>query len=219
MKCAKTPKKSTRNKTHRPKETHNLSGNIDPITSRTQSKIEVFDNLDMAKKNVQKTYLATFLVCWLCKFVLPKEGVNLIHPEVFKVASRMAQGETFNLTIPMLASIYNCLNEIVCSSKLGTNASIFPIHYLHGWLGEYFDTHFLSPSWNHYPQMTYYVGKFSTKFFEDLQVWALITSCKYVKLNHLELRDKELVYWTDKEFITTTQASYLISLRFSYLSL
>ena len=67
--------------------------------------------------------------------------------------------------------------------------------------------------------MTYYVGKFSAKFFEDSQVWALITSCKYVKLNHLELRDKELVYWTDKEFITTTQASYLISLRFNYLSL
>ena len=52
MKCAKPPKKSTRNKTHQPKATHNLSGNIDPITSRTQSKIKVFDNLDMAKKNV-----------------------------------------------------------------------------------------------------------------------------------------------------------------------
>ena len=73
----------------------------------------------------------------------------------------------------------------VCSSKLGTNASIFPIHYLHGWLGKYFDSHFLSPSWNHYPQMTYYVGKFSAKFFEDSQVWTLITSYKYVKLNHL----------------------------------
>ena len=76
-------------------------------------------------------------------------GVNLIHSGVFKVASRMAQGETFSLVVPVLASIYNDLNEITCSFKPGTNASIFPIHYLYGWLGEYFDTHFISPSWNH----------------------------------------------------------------------
>ena len=58
-------------------------------------------------------------------------GVNLIHPRVFKVASRMAQGETFSLVVLVLASIYNGLNEIACSSKLETNAYIFPIHYLY----------------------------------------------------------------------------------------
>ena len=96
-------------------------------------------------------------------------GVNLICPRVFKVATRMAQVETFSLVVPMLASIYNDLNEIVCSSKPGINASIFPIHYLYGWLGEYFNTHFISLSWNHSPQMTYYADEFFAKCFDDLQ--------------------------------------------------
>ena len=48
--------------------------------------------------------------------------------------------------LSLYAGYASLLNEIVCFSKLGTNASIFPIHYLYGWLGEYFDTHFLSPS-------------------------------------------------------------------------
>ena len=73
-------------------------------------------------------------------------GVNLIHHKVFKVASRMTQGETFSLIVPVLVSIYNGLNKIAYSSKLGTNASIFSIHYLYSWLGEYFDTHFISHS-------------------------------------------------------------------------
>ena len=81
--------------------------------------MKVFDNHGIAEADVKKTYLATFLACWLCKFVLPWGSVNLIRHGVFKVASRMAQGETFSLTIPALASIYNGLNEIACSSKMG----------------------------------------------------------------------------------------------------
>ena len=192
---------------------------IDPIKSRTLLEIEVFNNLGIAESNVKETYLGAFLAYWLCVFVLPYGGVNLIRPRVFKVASRMAQGETFSLVVPMLANIYNGLNEIACSSKPGTNASIFPIHYLYGWLGEYFDTHFISPSWNHPLWMTYYADEFSAKCFDDLQAWALIMSCKGVKLGHLALGHKECVHWTDNESISVTKASYLISLCFSYLSL
>ena len=71
MNFAKPPKKSTRNKAQRPKETHNPSREIDPIKSRTQSEMEVFDNLGIAETDVNETYLAAFLACWLCKFVLP----------------------------------------------------------------------------------------------------------------------------------------------------
>ena len=52
MKYAKPPKKSTRNKVQRIKETHNLSGDIDPIKSRTQSEMEVFDDLGVVEVNV-----------------------------------------------------------------------------------------------------------------------------------------------------------------------
>ena len=67
--------------------------------------------------------------------------------------------------------------------------------------------------------MTYYVDKFSTKSFEDLQARALLMSCKGVKLNHLVLRHKKCVYWANNESITTTQGSYLTSIRSNYLSL
>ena len=95
-------------------------------------------------------------------------GVNLIHPKVFKVASKMAQGETFSLVVLVLASIYNSLNKITYSSKPRTNASIFPIHYLYRWLGEYLDIHFISLSWNRPSWMSYYAGEFSAKCFDDL---------------------------------------------------
>ena len=71
MKYAKPPKKSTRNKVQRPKETHNPCGEIDPPKSRTQSETEIFDNLSIAETDVKETYLAVLLACWLCKFVLP----------------------------------------------------------------------------------------------------------------------------------------------------
>ena len=71
MKYAKPPKKSTKNKVQRPKRTHNPSGEIDPVKSHTQSEMEVFDNLGIAETDVKETYLATFLACWLCKFVFP----------------------------------------------------------------------------------------------------------------------------------------------------
>ena len=71
MKYAKPPKKSTRNKVQRPKETHNPSREIDPIKSHTQSEMEIFDNLGVVKADVKETYLTAFLACWLYKFVLP----------------------------------------------------------------------------------------------------------------------------------------------------
>ena len=67
--------------------------------------------------------------------------------------------------------------------------------------------------------MTCYVGDFFAKSCEDSQARALIMSYKGVKLNYLVLQYKECMYWTDNESITTTQASYLLSLRFTYLSL
>ena len=94
--------------------------------------MEVFYDQGIAEADVKETYLAAFLACWLCKFVISCEGVNLIRLGIFKVASKMAQCETFSLVVSVLASIYNDLNEIACSSKLGTNASIFSIHYLYG---------------------------------------------------------------------------------------
>ena len=55
MKYAKPPNKSAMNKAQRPKETHNPSKEIDPIKSRTQLKMEIFDNLGVAEADVKET--------------------------------------------------------------------------------------------------------------------------------------------------------------------
>nr|CAN78421.1 hypothetical protein VITISV_037778 [Vitis vinifera] len=133
MKYAKPPKKSTKNKAHRPKDTHNPSKEIDHVKSCTQSEMKFFDNLGIAEADVKETYLAAFL--------------SMLVMQV--------------------------------RSSLGR------------WLGEYFDTHFISPSWNHSPQMTYYSDEFFAKCFDDLQAQTLIMFCKGVKLDHLALTHKE----------------------------
>ncbi|KAL0444701.1 UNVERIFIED_CONTAM: hypothetical protein Slati_2192800 [Sesamum latifolium] len=56
-------------KTVRPKSTHNPSGNLK-----------------------EEVYLAAYLACWLCTFVLPNKDVNSIRPSTFKMASMMASG-------------------------------------------------------------------------------------------------------------------------------
>ena len=63
MKYAKPPKKSTRNKVQRPKETHNFFRDIDPIKSLIQSEMEVFYDFGVAEVDVKETYLAAFLAC------------------------------------------------------------------------------------------------------------------------------------------------------------
>ena len=55
MKYAKPPKKSTRNKAQRPKETHNPFEEIDPVKSCTQSEMEIFDNLGVVEADVKET--------------------------------------------------------------------------------------------------------------------------------------------------------------------
>ena len=44
-------------------------------------------------------------------------------------------------------------------------------------------------------------------------------SYKGVKLNHLVLRHKKRMYWANNESIIATQASYLTSIHYNYLSL
>ena len=40
--------------------------------------MKIFDDLSVIEGDVEETYLATFLTCWLCKFVFLRKGVTLI---------------------------------------------------------------------------------------------------------------------------------------------
>ncbi|KAG5576232.1 hypothetical protein H5410_056366 [Solanum commersonii] len=76
------------------------------------------------------------------EFVLPNKKVDCIRASVFKVASLMVHGEIFSLAVPVLASIYCGLRDISTSSNMGSCNTLLPIHYVYGWICEYFETYY-----------------------------------------------------------------------------
>ncbi|KAL2904848.1 polyprotein [Bienertia sinuspersici] len=127
------------------KHTHNQDGVLkDRPTTWTRGESALFDSLGIFGENKrQTTYVATFLSCWLCAFVLPENYSRIIRPGTFEIATLMARGQTFSLTIPVLASIYCGLNIISRSSKPAYSGASFPTHYVYGWLAHYFNTNYV----------------------------------------------------------------------------
>ncbi|CAL9019442.1 unnamed protein product [Prunus brigantina] len=71
----------------------------------------------------------------------------------------MAHDVSFGLAIPILASIYKELNDISNADDPGNCTTVLPFHYVYGWLGEYFDTHFTSSSEKYIPIMARISGR------------------------------------------------------------
>ncbi|KAM2080378.1 hypothetical protein ACFX1T_034149 [Malus domestica] len=132
MRYKKPLKKNGRNKTTRPKGNSDLSGVIGSTRRRSSDELRAFKDLGIASEHVEKSYLAAFLACWLCKFVFPTGDVDLVRPGVFKVASKMAAGESFSLVIPVLANIYNGLSIVSNSASTEDRAAVLPYHYVYG---------------------------------------------------------------------------------------
>ncbi|KAM1845273.1 hypothetical protein ACFX13_019593 [Malus domestica] len=196
MKYQKCLKKSGRNKTTRPKGDSDPLGVIGQAGHHTPTELKAFEDLGMVSEHLEESYLAAFLACWLCKFVFPKDDINFVLPEVFKVASKMASGESFSLAISVLANIYNGLG--VVSNLVNTKdcVTVLPYHYLYGWSGEYFGTHFSSSTLDKLrsssstsvklePLMTKYSGVFSVKGLDDLQAQTLFRSYEGLRMDQL----------------------------------
>ncbi|KAJ8436145.1 LOW QUALITY PROTEIN: hypothetical protein Cgig2_033640 [Carnegiea gigantea] len=89
--------------------------------------------------------LTAFLAFWLSRFVLP-HGKEVIRPETFVMAALMAYRQQISLAPTVLGYIYHGLGEAASHpNHLGKANTIFPntifpIHYVTGWLAE------LSPS-------------------------------------------------------------------------
>lgn len=94
-----------------------------------------FDILDVKEPLRDEVYVATFLSCWICRFLLQNKEVNYIHPSVFKVTTLMASEEILSLAIPVLATIYNGLRKVVHAPNLKECSAVFSIHYIYGWIG------------------------------------------------------------------------------------
>ncbi|KAL0411691.1 UNVERIFIED_CONTAM: hypothetical protein Slati_3758800 [Sesamum latifolium] len=93
-------------KTVQPKSTHNPLGDITTHKRWSIAEETLFEKLCIEGNLKEEVYLAAYLACWLCTFVLPDKNVNSIRPSTFKMASMMANGRRVSLAIPVLASIY-----------------------------------------------------------------------------------------------------------------
>nr|GME05771.1 ABC transporter G family member 11 [Ipomoea batatas] len=149
--CRKTrrypaPPPRKENKKSRPKATHNPSGILETVPRWSHVSKAPFVELNIPQNLEQEVYLAAFIACWLCTFVLPGDPTATIRPETFNMACRMARGIKVCLAPPVLASIYYGLNSISESFSPGQIGTPFPIHYVYGWLAAYFNTHFKTPS-------------------------------------------------------------------------
>ncbi|KAK4383355.1 hypothetical protein Sango_2784600 [Sesamum angolense] len=79
-------------KTVWPKSTHNPLGDI-AIHERWSTAEEVlFAKLCIERSLKKEVYLAAYLACWLCVFILHDKDVNSIRPSTFKMASLMVNG-------------------------------------------------------------------------------------------------------------------------------
>ncbi|CAL8153323.1 unnamed protein product [Prunus armeniaca] len=185
---------------------------------RTEEEEGVFEDLGITDEDMEKSYLAAFLACWLCKFVFPKDDVTLIRPGVFKVASRMAHGVS-SVDVPVLANIYKGLQDISSADDPGNCTTVLPFHYVYGWLGEYFDTHFTSSSKKSIPIMARFSGRLSAKFFEDSIARALFRTYGKVEMSHLARVFSECKQLTDEDHISKEDFEYLICLRSRFVSL
>ncbi|XP_051131227.1 uncharacterized protein LOC127251539 [Andrographis paniculata] len=133
-------KESTRSS--RPDATYNPTGEIGAHEPWSKAQESSFAKLKVGREHLEETFLAAFLSCWLCIFVLPLDDVGLIRPSTFKMASVLASGFPVSLAIPVLTSIYRGLNQIADSSCPGQVRSTIPLHFLTGWIAEYFQTHY-----------------------------------------------------------------------------
>ena len=115
---ARKPKK----KSH-PRSTHYPNGISIKRSDWSEVELNVFLDLSVADEHKDKTYLAAFLSCWLCVFVFPDKQL-FFRPEVFKVASLMAEGYIFSLGIPVLANI--CSG--ICQIHDSTSHMVIPMH-------------------------------------------------------------------------------------------
>nr|GLL16931.1 uncharacterized protein LOC105964676 [Ipomoea trifida] len=172
--CRKTrryaaPPPRKENKKSRPKATHNLSGILEAAPRWSHVSEAPFVELNIPQNLEQEVYLAAFLACWLCTFVLPGNPTATIRPETFNMACKMAKGIKVCLAPPVLASIYYGLNSILESISPGQMGTPFPIHYVYGWLSAYFNTHFKTPSlMSSYPKMVTSSGEGCAKYYDKI---------------------------------------------------
>ncbi|KDP38611.1 hypothetical protein JCGZ_05318 [Jatropha curcas] len=125
------PEKDYTKRTAPPKKNFNSSGVIGTKLPRDANWQKPFEILNIEDDPLEEVYLAALIPCWLCKFILLHDPMNLIHLSTFKVASMIAFGEIFSLAIPILANIYRGLRAISTATTLKRCEVPLPFHYVY----------------------------------------------------------------------------------------
>ncbi|KAJ8422768.1 hypothetical protein Cgig2_013553 [Carnegiea gigantea] len=136
----------------------------------------IFDELGVATGQRTETFLAAFLSCWLCTFILPVRDAGCIRPGTFSIASLMASGVGYCLPTAVVASIYKGINELSRSSHPGRGGGHFPTHFLYAWLAKNFDAYELVGEPSSSPGMVKFSGLGRAKSFQPEEARELIDS-------------------------------------------
>ncbi|KAH0688041.1 hypothetical protein KY284_018594 [Solanum tuberosum] len=216
---AEPPQKVSKVRATKPRLYHNFSGHIDSnFLPWTDEENDPFVELDVEESLRDETNLAAFFACWLCKFVLPNKKVNHVRASVFKVASLMAHGKKFSLAVPVLASIYRGLKEISTSSNLSVANIIFPIHYVYGWLGEYFGTHHRANRSHRSIPLCKISSEKMAECFDFTDAQNLFQQDDARRLHHLAILQGRDLHLTDNGMLSNSWNAYIISLRSGYVT-
>jgi len=206
-------------KSARPESTHNPSGVLPDTTGWSRVEERMFSGLGVKVDKRDETYLATFLSCWLCAFILPNKKGEFIRPGTFKMASFMASGREISLAIPVLASIYNGLNKISTLSQLNQIKVCFPIHYVYGWLAHYFRTHYAFSNGPFIPTMVVYSGEGGSRYFDSDDARKHIHCEENVTWTCTMLDKMYPHFYLDNNHASEEESSYFMSIHFNYLPL
>ena len=217
VKYLKPPLRKGRNKTA-PDVTHNPLGDFGAHGDWSSEDDALFARLGISRGYKTEVYLAAHLSCWLCAFVLPVADVGMIRPSTFKMACKIATGELVSLAIPVLASIYRGLNYIAESSQPSRLTCPFPIHFVHGWLAHYFNTHHSVFRTSRSPAMAQFSGEVSAKPFSPREARIKIHKGASVNWNCL-IGLKQNYRFVDNANASFTECEYFASIRSSYLTL
>ncbi|KAH0698967.1 hypothetical protein KY284_013182 [Solanum tuberosum] len=131
----------------------------------------------------------------------------------------MAHGKKFSLAVLVLASIYRGLKEISTSSNLSVANIIFPIHYVYGWLGEYFGTHHRANRSHRSIPLCKISGEKMAKCFDFTDAQKLFQQDDARCLHHLVMLQGRDFHLTDNGKLSNSWNEYIIGLRSSYVTL
>ncbi|KAH0652949.1 hypothetical protein KY289_030627 [Solanum tuberosum] len=203
----------------RPESTHNPSGGLPDTTRWSHVEERMFSGHGVRDDKRDETYLAAFLSCWLCAFLLPNKDGEFVHPGTFKMASLMESGRKISLAILVLANIYNRLNKISTLSPLHQIKVCFPTHYVYGWFDHYLKTHYAFSIGPFIPTMVIYSGEGGSRYFDSNDERKCIHGGENVAWTSTMLHKTYPYFHVDNNHAPELESSYFMSIHSNYLPL